>query len=101
LKHLRVGRKAGFAIVGGTQRSQGATMVIEPGSSEGGPDNRHDADQWLYVIAGTGRAVVEGKEMQVQEGSWLLIEAGETHEIENTGDELLCTINVYAPPAYD
>ena len=30
----------------------------------------------------------------------MLIGRGETHEIRNTGDEPLRTLNVYVPPAY-
>jgi hypothetical protein len=30
-----------------------------------------------------------------------LIEAGDTHEIRNTGRTLLKTVSVYVPPAYD
>ncbi|RYE65571.1 MAG: cupin domain-containing protein, partial [Rhizobiaceae bacterium] len=33
-------------------------------------------------------------------GSLLLIERGERHEIRNTGDAPLVTINFYTPPAY-
>ena len=76
-------------------------MVLEPGESTGGADNRHpDSDQWLFVAGGAGRAVVEGREVELREGSLLLIEAGEAHEIVNTGSEPLRTVNVYAPPAY-
>jgi hypothetical protein len=30
----------------------------------------------------------------------VLIEAGDTHEMRNTGRGLLKTVNVYLPPAY-
>jgi oxalate decarboxylase/phosphoglucose isomerase-like protein (cupin superfamily) len=30
----------------------------------------------------------------------LLIERGRSHEIRNTGRELLRTLNIYVPPAY-
>ena len=90
-----------FDIVGGTERSQAATMTLAPGQSTGGPSNAHAAsDQWLYVVAGTGEATVEGKSYALGPGTLLLVEPGETHEIANTGSEPLETINVYAPPDY-
>jgi len=90
-----------FRVEAGTPRSQAATMVLKPGQSTGGDDNIHtDADQWLYVIAGRGRARVEGREVGLETGHLLLIEAGEHHEIRNTGEEPLVTVNVYAPPEY-
>jgi hypothetical protein len=37
----------------GNKKSQGALIVLGPGDSECGPDNRHrGADQWLYVQQG-------------------------------------------------
>lgn len=90
-----------FDVVGGTDRSQAATMTLGPGQSTGGPRNAHDvSDQWLYVVSGTGTATVEGQRYELQTGTLLLIEATETHEITNPGDQPLETINVYAPPEY-
>lgn len=90
-----------FDVVGGTDRSQAATMVLNPGQSTGGPENAHDAsDQWLYVVAGEGTATVDGETVGLSAGTLLLVEPGETHAITNTGTEPLETINVYAPPDY-
>jgi mannose-6-phosphate isomerase-like protein (cupin superfamily) len=58
-KTLRFGR--GFKVIIGNRRVQAAQMVIAPGDSEGGPQNRHrSADQWLFVVAGTGITIVGG-----------------------------------------
>jgi mannose-6-phosphate isomerase-like protein (cupin superfamily) len=98
-KHLRFGK--GFRVALMNRRSQAAEMVLPPGESEGGPDNRHrGADQWLYVVAGTGSATVGGERVPLKAGTLLLIERGETHEIRNTGRGILRTVNVYVPPAY-
>ena len=98
-KHLRFGK--GFRVALGNARAQAAEMVIPPGDCEGGPDNRHrGADQWLFVVSGRGVAIVNGKRTTLREGSILLIEKGNTHEIRNTGRTMLKTVNVYVPPAY-
>jgi mannose-6-phosphate isomerase-like protein (cupin superfamily) len=98
-KQLRFGR--GFRVVLGDERSQAAQMTLAPGAREGGSDNRHRAaDQWLFVAAGTGVAVVEGSRIPLRAGTLLLIQRGETHEIVNTGRTPLRTLNVYVPPAY-
>ena len=92
----------GFRVAVGNKTSQGAAMVLCPGATEGGPDNRHHAaDQWLYVAAGTGVAVINGHKVVLRTGTLVLIEAGDTHQIRNTGRGLLKTVNVYVPPAYD
>ena len=98
-KLLRFGK--GFRVALGNKRAQAAEMVIPPGDCEGGPDNRHrGADQWLFVVSGRGVAVVNGRRVNLREGSILLIEKGDTHEIRNTGRTMLKTVNLYVPPAY-
>jgi mannose-6-phosphate isomerase-like protein (cupin superfamily) len=98
-KHLQFGH--GFSVVLADEHSQAAQMTLTPGESEGGPDNRHrGADQWLYVVSGTGLAVVNGERVELREGTLVLIQRGDQHEIRNTGDGPLKTLNVYVPPAY-
>jgi mannose-6-phosphate isomerase-like protein (cupin superfamily) len=98
-KHLRFGK--GFRVALGNARAQAAEMVIPPGEAEGGPGNRHrGADQWLYVVSGTGSALVNGQRYALRPGTLLLIERQDTHEVKNTGRDLLRTLNVYVPPAY-
>jgi mannose-6-phosphate isomerase-like protein (cupin superfamily) len=98
-KHLQFGH--GFRVMLGNEHSQAAQMTLGPGDTEGGPDNRHrGADQWLYVVRGTGEAVVGGQRVELREGTLVLIERGDTHEIRNTGRTPLRTLNVYIPPAY-
>ena len=99
-KALRFGK--GFRVALELRKLQAAEMVLAPGDSEGGPDNRHrGADQWLFVVAGTGLAIVEGRRQRLKSGSLVAIERGERHEIRNTGRTLLKTLNFYTPPAYD
>ena len=99
-KALRFGK--GFRVAFDLRRAQAAEMVIAPGDSEGGPDNRHrGADQWLFVVAGTGLAIVEGRRQRLKAGSLIAIARGERHEIRNTGRTVLKTLNFYTPPAYD
>lgn len=101
MKLTEIDTQGGFRVLAGTDRSQAATMVLSPGQSTGGPDNRHpQSDQWLFVILGRGKVVVESEERDLEEGSLLLIEAGEAHEIRNDGDRPLETLSFYAPPVY-
>jgi mannose-6-phosphate isomerase-like protein (cupin superfamily) len=98
-KQLRFGR--GFRVIPGNRASQAAEMVLPPGGTEGGADNRHrGADQWLYVLSGTGEATINGNRHKLSAGRLLLIERKEKHQIRNTGRGLLRTLNFYVPPAY-
>src|SRR4051812_30714385 len=96
-KTLRFGK--GFNVVFGNKRSQAAQMVIEPGKAEGNPQNRHrGADQWLYVVSGSGVATINGRRYPLRTSTLLLIEHGDRHEIRNNGKQLLKTLNFYVPP---
>jgi mannose-6-phosphate isomerase-like protein (cupin superfamily) len=101
MKHKRLQFGHGFRVVLGDEHSQASQMTLAPGGSEGGPDNRHrGADQWLFVVSGTGLAIVNGKSRKLQKDSLLLIQRGDHHEIRNTGRTDLKTLNIYVPPAY-
>lgn len=91
----------GFRVVLGNEDSQAAEMVLERGATIGGPENRHrSSDQWLLTVAGRGVAIVEGEEHELAPGTLILIERGEGHEIRNTGESALETVNFYVPPYY-
>jgi len=98
-KALRFGE--GFRVVLSNQRAQVAEMVIPPGDAEGDKENRHrGADQWLYVVSGSGMAIINDRRYALKRGVLLLIEQGDRHEIRNIGRSLLKTLNFYTPPAY-
>jgi len=98
-KTLKFGE--GFRVAFEARQVQGAEMVLRPGASEGGAHNDHrGADQWLFVVSGTGVAIVEGECVALKAGTLLLIERHETHEVRNTGRGLLKTLNLYSPPAF-
>lgn len=98
-KNLRFGK--GFHLAFKNAHSQAAEMVILPGDKEGGPTNCHrGSDQWLFVVSGNGKAIVNGHTYALKEGSLVLIERGDIHEVRATGDSPLETLNIYVPPAY-
>ena len=91
----------GFKVALTAERGQAAVMVIAPGDAEGGPGNRHvGADQWLFVVSGSGVALIDGSRRKLHKGVLLLIARGEQHEIRNSGRAPLRTLNFYTPPAY-
>jgi mannose-6-phosphate isomerase-like protein (cupin superfamily) len=99
VKHLRFPK--GFSVAVSNRRGQAATMVIAPGDAEGGSGNSHrGADQWLFVVKGSGVATLAGRKSRIKPGSMVLIERGTSHEIRNSGRTPLVTLNIYVPPAY-
>ena len=103
MKHVDTTKYKGmFTPLIASRAVQAAMMVLKPGeSSSENPENEHPAaEQWLLVIAGSGRAKVGRRTLRLREGSLLLIERGESHQITNTGKQPMTTVNFYAPPAY-
>ena len=63
--------------------------------------NEHpQSEQWLFVVSGSGRALVNKRRVAIRANSLLLIKKGEIHQVTNTGRRALITVNFYAPPAY-
>jgi mannose-6-phosphate isomerase-like protein (cupin superfamily) len=58
------------------------------------------SEQWLFVVSGAGKALVNKRQIDLRPKSLLLISKGEVHQIKNTGRRPLVTLNFYAPPAY-
>jgi mannose-6-phosphate isomerase-like protein (cupin superfamily) len=97
--HLEFGK--GFKVSIGNGRSQSAQMVLTNGGIEGGAENRHGwADQWLFVVSGTGSVIVDGRRIALKRGSLVLIERGERHQVRAGRRSRLKTLNIYVPPAY-
>lgn len=101
MKQLTLEFTSSFRVALTTAKAQAAVMTLLPGQTTGGDDNVHRAsDQWLFVVSGSGEAVVSGERVALARHSLIVIGAGEPHEIKNTGDAPLETLNVYTPPEY-
>jgi mannose-6-phosphate isomerase-like protein (cupin superfamily) len=93
--------KSFFKVLKSTRTAQAAMMVLQPGQSTGEPQNEHPhSEQWLFVVSGTGKALVKKRHVQLRGKSLLIIQKGEVHQITNSGRRPLVTLNFYAPPAY-
>jgi mannose-6-phosphate isomerase-like protein (cupin superfamily) len=102
MRHIETANnKSLFKVLESTPSAQAATMVLQPGQSTGEPQNEHPhSEQWLFVVSGTGKALVNKRQIDLRPKSLLLISKGEVHQIRNTGRRPLVTLNFYAPPAY-
>src|SRR5688572_30972222 len=94
-------RRAAFSVLARTRSSQAATMTLAPGaeSNESSSNEHAWAEQWLYVVSGTGSARVGRRTVKLRPGSLLLIEKREPHVIRAGARSRLVTMNVYVPPA--
>ena len=80
--------------------SQLVVMSLNPGEEIG--QERHPAtDQFIRVESGEGKAVIDGQEFALADGSALVIPAGTEHNVINTSaSEALKLYTVYTPPEH-
>jgi mannose-6-phosphate isomerase-like protein (cupin superfamily) len=76
--------------------SQLVLMSLLPGE-EIGAETHHKVDQFFRFEAGEGKAVIDGKEYPLKDGTALLVPAGSEHNIINTGSKPMKLYTVYAP----
>jgi mannose-6-phosphate isomerase-like protein (cupin superfamily) len=103
MKYLNIARFSGaFVPLAQSASVQAAVMTLKPGeSSSERVENEHPrAEQWLYVVSGTGQAIVGRRRLRIAAGGLLMIPEGAVHRITNNGRGRLITLNFYAPPAY-
>jgi mannose-6-phosphate isomerase-like protein (cupin superfamily) len=58
----------------------------------------HKLDQFFRVEEGTGEAVLDGVSRPISAGFAIVVPAGATHNIINTGSSALKLYTIYAPP---
>jgi len=77
--------------------SQLVTMSIPP-KEDIGSEVHPGTDQMLFIVAGAGKAVVNGESIPVAENDVVVVPAGARHNLVNTGRDDLRLFTVYAPP---
>lgn len=78
------------------RHSQLVLMSLKPGEDIG--EEIHDVDQFLRIEKGRGKAILNGAEHMIADGSAILVPAGAKHNIINTGAESMKLYSLYSPP---
>lgn len=80
--------------------SQLVVMSIAPGEDIG-METHADVDQFIRVEAGKGKAILNGEEHNLKDGSAVVIPAGTEHNIINgSQSEPLKLYTIYSPPEH-
>ena len=77
------------------RHSQLVLMSLLPGEDIG--EEIHELDQFIRVEQGEGRAVLDGVEHSLADGSAIVIPAGMKHNVINTGAGKLKLYTIYSP----
>lgn len=80
--------------------SQLVVMALMPGEDIG-KEVHPDIDQFIRIESGTGKAVLDGKEYNLEDDFAIVIPAGMEHNVINTSDtEELKLYSIYSPPEH-
>src|SRR5690348_7663428 len=78
------------------KNSQLVLMSLLAGEEIG--EEIHDVDQFLRVEKGAGTAILSDTPHDLADGSVIIVPAGTTHNIINTGDSEMKLYTLYMPP---
>jgi len=78
--------------------SQLVLMTLKPGDEIG--EEVHTLDQFFRIEEGEGKAILDGAEHKIEDGTAIVIPAGMRHNILNTSDEELKLYTIYSPPEH-
>lgn len=79
------------------KHSQLVLMRLAPGEDIG--EEVHDVDQFFRIESGQGKAVLDGIEHSLEDGSAIVVPAGAMHNIINTSTQIdLKLYTIYSPP---
>ncbi len=79
------------------QHTQVVVMSI-PAGGEIGSEVHPDNDQLLLLVAGSGRAIVDGETWDIAAGDAVLVPAGSQHNLLTAGDAPMQIVTTYSPP---
>lgn len=80
------------------KHSQLVLMALQPGEEIG--EEVHTLDQFIRVERGTGKAILDGVETTIEDGSAIVIPAGARHNVINNDGAEMKLYTVYSPPEH-
>jgi quercetin dioxygenase-like cupin family protein len=71
---------------------------IAPGERVRPAHSHPNGDEVIYIVTGSGRALVDGEVPAVKAGTTVLFPQGKIHMLHNTGAEEMKVVCFFAPP---
>ena len=82
-----------------TDKSQLVVMALKPGE-EIGMETHPEHDQFIRIESGTGKAIMNGEEHEITDGSAIVVPAGTQHNVINTSEVEMKLYTIYTPPEH-
>jgi quercetin dioxygenase-like cupin family protein len=85
-----------LAMLAGGEEMNVQRFEIDPGATV--PAHSHPHEQAGYLVAGTLTFLLDDEERELRAGDSYSIPGGESHGVENRGDEVVRGIDIFSPP---
>ena len=82
-----------------TDKSQLVVMALKPGEDIG-MEVHSEHDQFIRIESGKGKAIMNGEEHEISDGSAIVVPAGAQHNIVNTSEVVMKLYTIYTPPEH-
>lgn len=80
------------------KNSQLVVMALKLGEEIG--EETHTLDQFIRIEKGTGKAILDGVEHEIEDDFAIVVPAGMKHNFVNTGDKPMKLYTIYSPPEH-
>jgi len=96
LEKRTIGNSKFREVLHTTSRSQLVVMSLKPGEDIG-MEVHDDVDQFLRIETGEGKAILDGKEYPLEDGTAVVVPAGVKHNFINTSKNMAFTSTASSP----
>jgi len=73
---------------------------VPPGSTVNPAHAHPQGEEFIYLLSGAGRVLVDGRVGEVRAGSGVLFPRQSVHMLQNTGEEEMKVVCFFSPPAH-
>lgn len=96
------GRRLSWLITGDSVGARHCSMCVirvAPGQTVRPAHSHPNGEEVIYIISGSGRALIDGVVYPVRAGCAVLFPQGDVHMLQNSGDEEMKVACFFAPPS--
>jgi quercetin dioxygenase-like cupin family protein len=81
----------------GAKHLSACVIKVAPGETVRPAHSHPNGEEVIYIIAGSGRVMIEGEVSPVREGSVVLFPQGKVHMLQNNGQTEMKVVCFFAP----
>jgi quercetin dioxygenase-like cupin family protein len=81
----------------GAKHLSACVIKVAPGETVRPAHSHPNGEEVIYIVAGSGRVMIEGEVSPVREGSVVLFPQGKVHMLQNSGQTEMKVVCFFAP----